>query len=511
VPRIRYLWRDNRVQINEVDVAKRQLITNASTISPTGVFPLANYYAYNLYEELDVPGEFAADARSGVLSAILPAGCIKGDGTVACKTRLVPSSLAANDAALTFSVLKIKGGAHITLRGVNVTGSVGAGITVDDSRNITLDQCHVNNVDAGVSIDAAVSTGTKMLSHNISLLRSEVAFTMGASTVWSGGDRTTLTPPGFLCENNKIHDFGRWIYTYQAGAHVAGVGVVVRKNLFYSSYHVAILFGGNDHLFELNEIRNVATIGYDTGAIYGGRDLSSRGTAIKHNFFHSLDNPAPCNMQTSCIRMAIYIDDFEGGVEISGNIFYRVPTGFFSNCGGDFSFRNNLYVDVGTSIRQSGHSGFGSVQQYIWQQLHKVPFTDPLWVSRFPELARRFSDWKNGSLPPDPGTTITRNNVYSLNAIVNTTGPVKYQGGRFDNWTANADGMFSLPAPWYTPNAANTTQYFDIKRDNTLTANPDWSSGDPIASLNFSLKPSSPLFKKGWKAIPQGDIGPSNQ
>ena len=39
---------------------------------------------------------------------------------------------------------------------------------------------------------------------------------------------------------------------------------------------VAILFGGNDHMFELNEIRNVATIGYDTGAIYGGRDLSSR-------------------------------------------------------------------------------------------------------------------------------------------------------------------------------------------------------------------------------------------
>ena len=91
-------------------------------------------------------------------------------------------------------------------------------------------------------------------------------------------------------------------YTYQAGAHVAGAGVVLRKNLFYSSHHVAILFGGNDHLFELNEIRNVATIGYDTGAIYGGRDLSSRGTTIRYNLFHHLDNPAPCNPETSCIR-----------------------------------------------------------------------------------------------------------------------------------------------------------------------------------------------------------------
>jgi hypothetical protein len=47
-----------------------------------------------------------------------------------------------------------------------------------------------------------------------------------------------LVPAGLLCENNRFHDFGRWTYTYQPGAHVAGVGVQIRKNLFYSSYHV---------------------------------------------------------------------------------------------------------------------------------------------------------------------------------------------------------------------------------------------------------------------------------
>ena len=41
---------------------------------------------------------------------------------------------------------------------------------------------------------------------------------------------------------------------------------------------------------------------------------------------------------------AIYIDDFEGGVNITSNIFYRVLTGFFSNCGGDFTYQNNLFV-----------------------------------------------------------------------------------------------------------------------------------------------------------------------
>jgi hypothetical protein len=38
-------------------------------------------------------------------------------------------------------------------------------------------------------------------------------------------------------------------------------------------------------MFELNEMRNVATIGYDTGAIYGGRDLSSR-VRVSYSYYN---------------------------------------------------------------------------------------------------------------------------------------------------------------------------------------------------------------------------------
>lgn len=53
----------------------------------------------------------------------------------------------------------------------------------------------------------------------------------------------------------------------------------------------------------------------------------NQGTTIRFNLFHHLDNPSICNPETSCIRQAIYIDDFEGGVNVSSNIFYRVLTG----------------------------------------------------------------------------------------------------------------------------------------------------------------------------------------
>ena len=472
------------------------LSTTSPTISASGVYKGAVYFAYgNLPEELDVPGEFVVDDRTGVLSAILPTGCIDGVRVV-CRTRVVPSASPP-------SLVAISGGSNITLQNVNLTGNAGAGITVGSgSSGIALEGLNINNVETGVVVDGTTS--------NVAFKKSEVGYTLLSSTSFTGGNRSTLTAPGFLVENNRLHDFGRWVYTYQPGVHVGGVGIVVRKNLFYSSYHVALLFSGNNHLFELNEFRNVATIGYDTGAVYGGRDLSSRGTVIKHNFFHHLDNPSRCNEETSCIRQAIYIDDFEGGVHVVGNIFYKMMNGFFSNCGGDFNFTNNLFVGVGTPIRQNGRTVFGSVQSALWQTLYSEPFGSPVWKAQYPVLSERFGRWKNNTDPP-LGTTAPRDNLYAMNAVVNSTGPKPVPGegpGRGCKWTANAGGMFSLPAPWYTAGSANTSEYFDIKRNNVLSAHPGFASADPTGSLDFALQDGSPLFKLGWQRIPQEDIGP---
>lgn len=450
----KYLWRDGRAQINKVDVAQQLLVTDAPTISASGVFPSSPYFAYgNLHEELDVPGEYATDNRTGFLSAILPRMCVSGRAVV-CRTRLVP--------AASGNLVTVTGANSISLSGVNITGSAGVGVVVLGSSNVKMDRCKFNALQTGVTVST---------SSDVSLTHSEVGWTLMSSTSWSGGNRTTLTSARLLVSDSIFHDFGTWQYTYQAGVHVDGVGVIVRKNLFYASYHVALLFSGNEHMFELNEMRNVATIGYDTGAVYAGRDLSSRGTVIRWNFFHHMDNPSRCNEETSCIRQAIYIDDFEGGVNMTGNIFFRVPTGFFSNCGGDFIFANNLYVSVGVTVRQSGRSGdtFGSVAQTLWDQLHEVPFTGAVWVEHYPELALRFKDWNNGTSPPPNGASGPLNNLFELNAAVNITGttPVPGEGppSRFQDWTANAAGMFSLEASFYTPHLlpGRTAKYCELQ------------------------------------------------
>lgn len=367
-------------------------------------------------------------------------------------------------------------------------------------------------------------------SKDVSLLRSEIGYTRCSSSRWIGGVRDTLTPSGFLIESNRFHDFGLYKYVISPGVVAGGVGTMIRKNEFKSALHMAILFGGNDHLIEKNDIHHVTTITFDSGAIYAGRDLSSRGTMIRWNRLHHLDAEAPCDSHTSCIRMGIYMDDFLGGTTVYGNIFYKVQTGFFSNCGGDMNFTNNLFVEAEVAIRQVGldlaqnlYQPFLGTDQFLYMLLHLVPFEGALWKSRYPELATRFSTWTNSTDPPPLGTTVPLGNSFETNVVVNfstprawacktcpqkanTTAPGWVPKIYPNNFIPNAsDGMFSLAYPW-THNA----RFFDVKSGNVKLTNPGFFSGDPGGELDFSLRSDSPLFKLGWLAIPERDIGPTD-
>ena len=94
-------------------------------------------------------------------------------------------------------------------------------------------------------------------SKDVSLLRSEIGYTRCSSSRWIGGVRDTLTPSGFLIESNRFHDFGLYKYVISPGVVAGGVGTVIRKNEFKSALHMAILFGGNGHLIEKNDIHHV--------------------------------------------------------------------------------------------------------------------------------------------------------------------------------------------------------------------------------------------------------------
>jgi hypothetical protein len=66
--------------------------------------------------------------------------------------------------------------------------------------------------------------------------------------------------------------------------------------------------------------------------------------------------------------------------------------------------------------------------------------------------------------------------------------------------------MFTIASAW-----ANSTAHFDILPNNRMLSNPGFVSDKPGEDMNFALKPTSPMFKLGWQAIPQDDIGPEKR
>ena len=126
------------------------------------------------------------------------------------------------------------------------------------------------------------------------------------------------------------------------------MGVVwVAHNLIHDAPHIAVIFGGNNHIIEYNEIYNVCYESNDAGAIYAGRDWTMRGTVIRYNYMHHISG----FKGKGCV--GVYLDDMYCGTKIYGNLFYRVTRAAFIGGGRDNIVENNLFVECTPSQLKS--------------------------------------------------------------------------------------------------------------------------------------------------------------
>jgi hypothetical protein len=167
---------------------------------------------------------------------------------------------------------------HVTVRGLRLEASCGEGILVRGGRRSMVAGCTVTNL-GGTAIVVSGGVDNGVTSCDLSsLARSGISL--------SGGDRKSLTRAHNFAVNNHIHHFGRLQRTYAAGIHLSGVGNRVANNLIHDAPHSAILYGGNEHVLELNDIHHVAQETSDVGAFYTGRDWTTRGNLLCWNYIH---------------------------------------------------------------------------------------------------------------------------------------------------------------------------------------------------------------------------------
>jgi hypothetical protein len=191
---------------------------------------------------------------------------------------------------------------------------------------------------------------------------------------------------------------------------VQGCGQIVRNNRIHDAPHNAVLYGGNEHLFERNEIYRVVMETGDAGAFYTGRDWTSQGNVLRHNYIHDLGGGDASHVNT----MGVYLDDCDCGDTIEGNVFFRAGRAIMIGGGRDNPVLNNLVVEcpIGLHIDSRGMtwSQWNNPNEPSWRLDAKAKafnYTNPPWSVRYPRLASIMNEE-----PRQPLNNPIRRNVF---------------------------------------------------------------------------------------------------
>jgi hypothetical protein len=361
-----YDWADSYVKVASIDTDRREI----ATAPPHGVYGYTagkRYYALNLLEELDEPGEWYLDRETGVLYFWPPSPIEEGQAFVSL---------------LEEPMVSIKDASYVTLRGLTLEYVRGAGVEIAGGAHNLVADCTLRNIgNTAINIRGGTDNGVSGC---------DISATGDGAILLEGGDRKTLTPAGNYVEDCRISDFGRWDRTYRPAVLIRGVGNRISHNLMQDAPHTAILLNGNDHVIEFNEIHHVCLETDDAGAFYLGRDFTERGNIVRYNYFHHLGDAKWVQ--------AVYLDDCASGTLVFGNLFYQANRAVQLGGGRDNTIENNIIVDckLGLPIDARGlgwaKKWFDGTDTTLMDRLKAVNYSQPPYSVRYPELAGILED-----------------------------------------------------------------------------------------------------------------------
>ncbi len=376
------------------------------------------YYFYNVFEELDSPGEYYIDRDSGMLY-FYPDGDINVGGiniTVALGNILVSNA------------------DFLTLEGLTFQGTRGDGLKIEANNN-TVRRCSVKNI-GGTAINAN--------GYNNLISECDICHTGRGGIYLDGGDRVTLTAGNNRADNNYIHDWSEVYLTYQAGVKLLGTGNVCSHNEMCNSPHQAITYSGNNHLIEYNELHDVVLQSGDAGVIYAGGDWSQYGTVIRYNCLYSIGSG-------DYRPFGLYSDDGLSGQTMYGNLLLDVPgNGIMLGGGRDLTIKNNVIIGSWRGFTYDSrviegalddNFWFGSGRQGggFWTTLYASPWQTDIWKAAYPQMAKISDDFSNTDDPyfgPNPAFSVLTDNIILAESPVPNIGKINdicYEYGTIEN------------------------------------------------------------------------------
>ena len=372
-------------RVASVDSQNNKLTTaSGSAAYPTTQW--GKFYFYNLLDEIDVPGEYYIDNETKMLY-------------------FYPTTDDLESADLFVSqhedaMFKINGAAYITLQDLTFSYSKRTPVVVDAS-HVTLDGCTISHT----GLQGAKLAGTDLTVKNCHIF--DIAGD-GINLSGSVANRENLVSDKNKIINNRIHSVSRVAQStsYAIQVEKSSVGLEIKNNEIYDCRGIAIrLWKANNTLIQDNEIYDALQYTSDNGAIYWGRDATTLGNRVIHNYIHDLGNS-----YGGYGFQGVFVDDCGSGPYMTDNILYRCGSmGYKTNCGNYGHLENNLFIDTEKAVwfqrvpqaryfltvmdkwkdssDQWGLWKYSEGEKYVQNEVWKEHYKDTQWAPFFTDFS----------------------------------------------------------------------------------------------------------------------------
>jgi len=402
-------WADRALKVLRIDPEARKVECGPYDFGGKGMAPIQwfnqgriRYFAFNLLEELDEPGEWYLDRSRGMLYLYPPSD---------------PAHAAVETGLLEVPMLAMTGVSHVRLEGLVFDLSRANGMTILDCSHCLVAGCTVRRFASdGITIRGGSDNG---------IFGCDLCSLGRRATEVDGGDRRTLSPGRHFVENCRMFGFGRLDHTYVPAVQLEGCGNRVAHNLFYECPSSVVRIEGNDHVLEYNRVHRAVLESEDQGAMELFGNPTYRGVVFRFNHFSDIGGEyagGPAG------RAAIRLDDTISGMLVYGNIFHRAAQSFGGiqiNSGRDHWIVNNLFAECSKGI-----TGGYNPRNKHWERLgvDRAFILSDLYLERYPELRH---------VRELPGlSSVWRNVFWKCGPAFPGTGPSS--ADKFD-WLANAE------------------------------------------------------------------------
>lgn len=404
-----------RQSVTKVDTEEKTISVYAPTTSTQFTSHQSRRWkAFNLLEEIDIPGEYYIDPENMKLY-LYPTKSLKD-------TKMEISVL--GDA-----MLKLNQAENITFDGITFTQTRGGVIEGTNVKNIDVVNCTIKDVLG----HAIVIKGTQNAQTDGSYwqvcdidgsydcdITGNIFTNIGGSAIeLHGGNVDTLEKSNNVISDNLIYRVNQNCKNNNA-ILLWGVGHTVINNNISRCPFQAIRFYGNDMVIQYNEIYNVNQESDDCGAIYCGRNSLHQGTDISYNFIHDLQTTEELVFG---FQSAIYWDDSHVGISAHHNIIKNARVDLASNGSIDCNWSENTSIDIVSKKWHFINGGYSvnhnSGSAAVGYKFSSYILNPELYYERYPNLKEIFS---YSSIDPELGKFNSLKNNLSVNSCEATTG-----------------------------------------------------------------------------------------